>query len=131
MNKYRFTPALVALALCVTSIAAGVLPLMFSGKLIAFCGGDPDLTEVFAQLEHARIVPHVLVPVLLFAAFALLLYRFPARGKRIAGYILLGAALWLVSAAGVLLLTKVNSVRVLYLLDVFVPLIRNGLLNLL
>ena len=45
-------------------------------------GGELDFIAIFSQLEGARISPHWLLPLLLFAAFAALLLMYPSSRSR-------------------------------------------------
>ncbi len=90
-------------------------------------GGELDFIAIFSQLEGARISPHWLLPLLLFAAFAALLLFFPPKGSKKALWIALytcgGVVLLLVSYTISLLLCRVNDVRFLDLLRALIPVI--------
>ncbi len=90
-------------------------------------GGELDFVAIFSQLEGARISPHWLLPLLLFAAFAALVYFVPPRGKLmplwVVAYVLAGLCLLTVCLILSLLLCRVNDVRFLDLLRALIPVI--------
>ena len=114
----------------ILSAWAAALTLRNLGSILALfleSGGELDFIAIFSQLEGARISPHWLLPLLLFAAFAALLLFFPPKGSKkplwIALYACGGVALLLVSFVLSLLLCRVNDVRFLDLLRALIPVI--------
>ena len=90
-------------------------------------GGELDFVAIFSQLQDARIQPHLLLPLVLFAAFAALLYFMPPRGKLhglwVAAYVAAGLVLLLICFVLSLLFSHVNDVRFLDLLRALIPML--------
>ena len=90
-------------------------------------GGELDFVAIFSQLSDAHISPHWLLPLLLFAAFAALVYFVPPKGKLlplwVTAYVLAELCLLTVCFILSLLLARVNDVRFLDLLRALIPVI--------
>ena len=99
----------------------GILGLFLEG------GSELDFVAIFSQLHSAQIRPHWLIPLLLFTAFAALLYFVPPKGKLyglwVAAYVAAGVVLLLACFVLSLLLSHVNDVRIIELLRALIPML--------
>ena len=88
-------------------------------------GGEPDFAQIFGQLADAEILPHLFLPFLVFAGFALARSRRPLgcrpRWVRILFWSAVTVGSALLSFAGCLFLTHVNGIRFCDLLAALLP----------
>ena len=111
------------------ALAASLVLRNLGGILGLFLerGGELDFASIFSQLQNAQIRPHWLIPLLLFAAFAALLYFVPPKGKLrplwIAAYVAAGLVLLFACFVLSLLLSHVNDVRFIDLLRALLPML--------
>ena len=113
------------------ALAASLVLRNLGGILGLFLerGGELDFASIFSQLQNAQIRPHWLIPLLLFAAFAALLYFVPPRGKLyglwVAAYVAAGLMLLFACFVLSLLLSHVNDVRFIDLLRALIPMLKS------
>ncbi|MBE6953608.1 MAG: hypothetical protein E7452_08670 [Ruminococcaceae bacterium] len=124
MAKRMFRTLLPAALVAFLPCSAAVWLLRNLAKLLP-SGGEPDFAQVFAQLADARITPHLLLPLLVFALFAFLLSRHPLTSRPRWARVLFWSAITVVcvllSFAACLLLTHVNDIRFCDLLAALLP----------
>ena len=113
------------------ALAASLVLRNLGGILGLFLerGGELDFASIFSQLQNAQIRPHWLIPLLLFAAFAALLYFVPPRGKLyglwVTAYVAAGLMLLFACSVLSLLLSHVNDVRFIDLLRALIPMLKS------
>ncbi|MBQ7378073.1 MAG: hypothetical protein IJW70_00170 [Clostridia bacterium] len=126
-NQIRWGMCLIIGGTLFSAVAASLTICNLGSILSLFLesGGELDFVAIFSQLQDARIVPHLLLPLLLFAAYTALLFLVPPKGTRravrVTLYVLAGLVLLLVCFAISLLLTRVNDVRFIDLLRALIP----------
>ena len=108
--------------------AAAVMILRRLGQILGgllSADGDMDFAAIFAQTADAAIRPCWLLPLIVCAVFAALLFFDPlkrcAKGWRIAFWSVVTVLFLLGTLLGVLLLTRVNDIRFCDLLAALLP----------
>ena len=136
----RILSAVFALIAVGTAFAAAWVLLLQAGTLIPLAVGSflPDedtadtLSEIFAQLSDAEILPFGAIAAAAGGMLALLRLLCPPKGGwgRF-GYAVLGIIFWLGTFAGTLLLSRINSIRVWSIVSALIDMIRGGVLEIL
>ena len=124
MAKRIFRTLMPAALIAFLPCSAAVWLLRNLARLLP-SGGEPDFAQVFGQLADAKITPHLLLPLLVFALFAFLRTRRPfgsrSRWVRVPFWSAVTVFCLLISFAGCLLLTHVNDIRFCDLLAALLP----------
>ncbi len=109
---------------------AAALTLKNLGAILSLflqTGSDLDFVAIFSQLSDARLGVHILIPLLLWGAFAAMLMFFTRkhdrRALRITLTVLAGLSSLVLGFIAALLLTRVNGVRFIDLLRALIPVI--------
>lgn len=121
-----------ALLIAAAPVFASCLLLRELGRLVGLFVDAPaedglDFVRIFSQTRHARLTPHVLIPLVLCVLFSILciyaLSRIRRTAPRLTLLLLLLIVLSTVSLVCSLLLTRVNGIRFIDLLRQLLPLI--------
>ena len=136
----RFKPAGIILLVFALGAGLGFLLVSSLGTLIPAAADallpDADTARtvrgIFGQLTEAAVTPHVGIPLILTAVFALLRFLLPPKHKFVTFlYVLFGIVLWLAVFFSSVILARINGIRILDIVSVLTDLIRGGLLEIL
>ncbi len=135
MKKRCLLCACISALGVLVSVVLSVLILKNLGNIIGIFAESPtqegefDFAEIFSQTAPASISVHFTVPVLIFAAYGVLLARFFPKGRflipKACMWALYGIVCALAAFSACVLLSKVNGIRTIDVISSLLPMIEH------